>query len=151
MNNETWRPVAGYAGLYEVSDLGRVRRVNGKVLRLSPHMRGGLMAYLFRDGERRSFLAHRLVAEAFLGPAPSAAHVVMHRNGDHRDNRAVNLAWVRRCERVGLRKVDAEAVRAIRRAYAAGGKTQAEIGQAYGIGQRAVGAIVNRERWAHVE
>lgn len=34
---------------------------------------------------------HRLIAEHFLGPAPSPKHVVDHKNGDGLDNRACNL------------------------------------------------------------
>lgn len=101
MSVEQWRPVVGYEGSYEVSDLGRVRSLDrttrdGKRLRgcvLKPfvmpsgHLRVGLSR-----GEGRTKKVHRLVLEAFIGPCPPEMEA-LHRNGVPGDCRLVNLRW----------------------------------------------------------
>lgn len=45
------------------------------------------------NGKGHEHAVHILVAEAFLGPAPSPAHRVAHKNGKLTDNAAANLEW----------------------------------------------------------
>ena len=62
---ERWRPVVGYEGLYEVSNLGRVRRV--KVITPTRKKHGYMQISLVdRNGVRKSFRLHRIVATAFV-------------------------------------------------------------------------------------
>lgn len=98
MTTEEWRPVLGWEGIYDVSDLGRVRRIaRGKGCRPGV-VRGGLDNYgyprvdLTFRGRRRLVRVHRLVAEAFLGPLPGGMET-RHLNGDSSDARLVNLAY----------------------------------------------------------
>lgn len=95
---ECWRPVAGYEGLYEVSDLGRVRSFFGKRqgLMLRPACTGGskyLRVVLHRNGSRKDHTVHRLVAEAFV-PGFLPGLQVNHKNGDTKFNRSTNLEWI---------------------------------------------------------
>lgn len=107
-NSENWLPVVGYARLYEVSDLGRVRscprlRANGvwaegRVLRPGPQRRGYLTVCLIGpDGSKRSKRVHRLVLESFVGPCP-AGFMACHFNDVPGDNRLSNLRWASRSE-----------------------------------------------------
>lgn len=100
---EIWRSVVGYEGMYEVSDLGRVRgldridaagrRRQGMVLRPSSTSSSGHLAVnLCRDGRHKSRRIHQLVAEAFLGPTPDGMEVC-HNNGMAGDSRLANLRW----------------------------------------------------------
>ncbi|ARM70701.1 HNH endonuclease [Mycobacterium phage Soul22] len=103
---EQWRPVVGYEGMYEVSDLGRVRSVDrcvvtksgprtyrGRLLHQHPDGRGYLRASLSRVGDKpRMFKVHRLVLEAFVGPRPGNLSGC-HNNGINTDNRLENLRW----------------------------------------------------------
>jgi DNA-binding CsgD family transcriptional regulator len=90
-------PVVGFEGLYEVSDLGRVRRDPRPLPRLMrpkvSRQTGYLEVSLYRDGEKTSLLVHRIIATAFLPPPPGQA-VVNHRNGNRTDSRAINLEWL---------------------------------------------------------
>lgn len=98
---ERWNPVAGYEASYEVSTLGRVRRIApqqgtrpGLILKLTPvSKRGGYLTVGLSEVGRikKRYRVHRLVAEAFLGP--SEGRLVRHLDGDPTNNRLSNLQW----------------------------------------------------------
>lgn len=93
--NETWKDITGYEGLYQVSDLGRVRSLKfGKVRILNPGRikSGYLMVGLCRDGKVRNVRVHRLVAEAFI-PNPSNCPVINHKDENPGNNVVDNLEW----------------------------------------------------------
>lgn len=106
---ENWKPIPGYEGYYEASDMGRVRSVarvvasstrNGgarlrpsKVLRLKRKRNGYLAVQLSKEGEVKDQLVHRLIASTFLGDRTADGLVVNHRNLNKADNRVVNLEW----------------------------------------------------------
>lgn len=100
MNNveEVWRPVAGYNGRYEVSDLGNVKSMDynhtgqTRVLSECDDGSGYRLVCLCKDGRQKSCKVHRLVAEAFI-PNPGNLPQVNHKNEDKTDNRAENLEW----------------------------------------------------------
>ena len=93
---ELWKPVVGYEGLYEVSDLGQVRsvprpRAKGGILTQTPNTKGRLMVSLSKPGLGvKNLQVHRLVAEAFLGPSDL---LVLHDDGDHTNNLPGNLKY----------------------------------------------------------
>lgn len=108
---EEWRSVVGWEGLYEVSDLGRVRsldrtisnplpsgtvrsqRIKGRILTPGIAKAGGYgYVNLTRNARQTSRHVHRLVMDAFVGPLPSGLHT-RHLNGDPTDSRLVNLAY----------------------------------------------------------
>lgn len=100
-DEEEWRPVVGYEGVYEVSSLGRVKSVargqgrrTGRILR-TPLDPGGYPRVCLRRpaGKPDVRLVHRLAAEAFLGPAPEGKPNVLHWDDDKTNNRVGNLRW----------------------------------------------------------
>lgn len=108
---ESWRPVPGHPS-YEVSDQGRVR--NAATLHvLRPHRAGKsgnyLRVHLGRGGRNR--MVHRLVAEAFIGPAPTyEPHDVDHLDGDPANNAVTNLRWLSKSLNSGRHPVFARRV-----------------------------------------
>lgn len=106
-----WRPVVGYEGYYEVSDIGQVRGVardvyhgNGtyrkqhsKVLRPHPDGGGYLQVGLHREGSAHMAKIHRLVAIAFL-PNPGGLLEINHLDENKRNNALSNLEWCTRKE-----------------------------------------------------
>jgi len=101
---EIWRPVVGYDGLYEVSNMGRVKSLPrerpGRPTRrgerlLKPRVRRhGYLSVRLYDSPKSSqnLTIHRLVLSAFMGPCPHG-HEGCHRDGDPQNNRAENLYW----------------------------------------------------------
>ena len=88
---EKWRPVVGYEGLYEVSNLGRVRRI--RIVEPTKKKHGYMQISLVgKDGVRRSHRLHRIVAMAFI-PNPEGKPQVNHRDENPENNRAKNLEW----------------------------------------------------------
>lgn len=90
---EIWKPVVGFEGLYEVSNIGQVRKVCDKVIMKQYYNHDGYKLTTLRK-VKASFQVrvHRLVAFAFCeGYKPGL--VVNHKNEIKDDNRAENLEW----------------------------------------------------------
>ena len=93
LNSEIWKDVVGFEGVYQVSDLGRVRNSRGMIMKFFTNNSGYFCIKLsVGNGKTKGFLAHRLVAAAFLGE-PEGNLVVNHINFDRLDNRLSNLEW----------------------------------------------------------
>lgn len=101
MQNEIWKDVPGYSGLYQVSNLGRVKsierydakkhRVKERILKQANRGNGYKVVVLFSNGHKM-YAVHRLVALAFI-PNPDGLPQINHKNEIKTDNRAENLEW----------------------------------------------------------
>ena len=93
---ETWKAIAGYEGLYEVSDLGRVKSLKyckERILNPGKNTRGYLQVGLSKDGQRKMSFVHRLVADEFV-PNPNNLTTVNHKDEVKTNNVASNLEWM---------------------------------------------------------
>lgn len=98
MAGEIWKDIAGFEGLYQVSNLGRIRRLDSlglpcRVLKAHKEWEGFYALNLSRSRQLTHVWVHTLVAETFLGPKPDNMQIV-HLNGDKADNRAENLCYL---------------------------------------------------------
>ena len=100
---EEWRNIIGYEGLYQVSNLGRVKSLgNGsgnnskeKILKGSKNKFGYLKVNLYKDGKQKTHKVHRLVASAFI-PNPNNLPEVNHKDEDKTNNIVTNIEY---CDR----------------------------------------------------
>lgn len=101
---EEWRDIEGYEGLYQISNLGRLKSLKRGKPRISNRTLSG--RYLTttltnHHGDRRPAALHRLVAAAFLGECP-AGHEVHHIDHNPSNNRLDNLQYVTHKENVNF-------------------------------------------------
>lgn len=94
MEQEVWKPIIGYEGYYEVSNLGRVKSVLRQKLMKQHTTRFGYLRLALRKKNTCSvkFSVHRLVAEAFL-PNPHNKPQVNHKDSNKKNNKVENLEW----------------------------------------------------------
>lgn len=93
---ETWKPIPGYEGLYEVSDIGRVRSLfrYKRILDTHPNKGNGyIYVQLWKDGKGKNHAVHRLVAMCFC-ENPHDKPFVNHKDETRTNNHADNLEWV---------------------------------------------------------
>lgn len=96
---ETWKAIAGYEGLYQVSNLGRVKSLNynhtgTERILMSRKNRGGyLYVNLHKDGQRKTITVHRLVATAFISN-PNNLETINHKDEVKTNNTVSNLEWM---------------------------------------------------------
>ena len=90
-----FRTIPGYCGLYEAFDDGRIYGLKCR-RSLKPQIKNGYETVtLCKNGEKRYFRVHRLIALAFI-PNPYELPEIDHINGNPRDNRVCNLRWASR-------------------------------------------------------
>ena len=100
---EEWEDIEGYEGIYQVSNLGRVKSLNynrtkkEKILKPQLHRKGYLYVVLYKEGKGRHYKIHRLVAQAFI-PNPENKPEVNHKDEDKTNNKVENLEWTTRRE-----------------------------------------------------
>lgn len=98
MMKEVWKDIEDYEGLYQVSNFGRVKRVEtGRILKYSKHPSGYILAHLSKNGIASHHRIHRLVAQAFISNYDNKSDV-NHIDEDKTNNRASNLEWSTRKE-----------------------------------------------------
>ena len=92
-SHEDWKPVVGFEAEYQVSNLGRVRRMpKGTIKTATKNHAGYERVELWKENKGRKFSVHRLVAEAFI-PNPEHKPEVNHLDENKSNNRADNLEW----------------------------------------------------------
>lgn len=105
MNKEIWKDIIGYEGLYQVSNMGRVKSLNynhtgtERVLKAIKGKYGYLKVNLYKDGKKKPHYVHRIVAQTFI-PNPNNLSEVNHMDERPENNMAENLEWVSHKENI---------------------------------------------------
>jgi hypothetical protein len=172
-DNEEWRDVPGCEGLYEVSRLGRVRRLtrrNGYFSErldeplIIPPKRTGKKYWgvtLAKDGWKKRFYIHHLVLLAFTGPRPGNSEG-SHLDGDTSHNEATNLCWESRSQNHlrkrshgtmirGERAYNSKLTEAKVRSIRASAESHTVLAERYGVSRSLISLVQRREVWIHVD
>ena len=103
---EVWKDYKDYEGLYQASNLGRMRSLDrwvksksgsvrlckGKILKLCTDKYGYLNVGLWKNNKVKTYLVHRIIAETFL-PNTDNLPCVNHKDENPLNNVASNLEW----------------------------------------------------------
>jgi hypothetical protein len=171
---EIWKPVVGYEGLYDVSNIGRVRSyysnrgrgyhniscIPQRNMKNKPDNRGYWIVSLCKRGiKTRNHHIHRLVLDAFVITKPSG-YQCCHKNNIKTDNRVENLCWGTPQqnssdygtqtfgEKNGCHKLSYDEVLAIRN-MGDSNYTQREIAKLFCVAQSTICVILRHKHWNH--
>jgi hypothetical protein len=97
---ENWIDIKDYEGLYQISNLGRIKSIRtNRYLKPSINDNGYYRVGLSKDNKCKHYKVHRLVAIHFIPNVPGS-NLVNHINGDKGDNTVMNLEWVTHRENI---------------------------------------------------
>ena len=178
INQEIWKDIKGFEGLYQVSNTGKVRsldreitkpnkygevqnfKLKGKELRFNDNGKGYLSVQLGR-GNRK--YVHRLVAEAFVDN-PNNSPSINHIDNNTKNNKASNVEWVtqqeniqhkvkqgrqHKGEKIPSTKLNENDVREIKKLLKEG-VPQSKIAEMYGVTQTPISKIKRGVTWSYV-
>lgn len=167
MAKEIWKDIPGYEGLYQASNLGRVKRLDtivmhrhkngniyphkhkGRILKQCKHLNDHYYVNLHKDGVVKVSDVHVIIAETFIGPHPGGRTQVRHLNCIPTDNRVENLAYGSieenrrdeyRINRGARQKIPIEEIPVIRKRCELG-DTLLSIAKDYGVTESAIWRI----------
>jgi hypothetical protein len=173
---ELWKDIKDYEGLYQISNLGKVKRLAKTVIRsyhgsfkiedkiLKPnYVSGYLKIGLTKNKKRIHYLIHRLVCLNFLGKHLEKIEV-NHKNGIKSDNKLENLEWCSPSEnskhayKIGLRsqkgqknnlsKLTDKQVYEIK--YIKRNMSQIKLAHEYNVSKSSINYIINNKTWKHI-
>lgn len=168
---ERWKDIPGYEGLYQVSDMGKVKRIAtgrgtfvDKILKSYPCIRGGYQqVMLLKDGLRKHKQIHHLVLDTFRGPRPI--------DGNPNNSKLINLEWGTRSENMKdavkhgthfapgkyiagsqhpMSKLTENDIVQIRQLYN-NGQSATKIAKLFDVHHATIYRILNKQTWRHCD
>lgn len=174
---EIWKDIKDYVGLYQVSNLGRVkslkrrvkkwngyRMIGEKILKSKLDKNGYCLITLCKNNIDKTFKMHRLVAQSFI-PNPQNKPEINHKNNQKQKNYVKNLEWVTskenkqhsikngwfhtaKGENNGHAKLTEKQVLEIRNLYPK--LNQLQLAKKYDVGGTTIHDIVHKIHWKHI-
>ncbi len=176
LDGEIWKPVVGYEGIYEVSNVGRIKSLqrivhhdkcktkycSERIMRFDVNYGYNIVSIRINKKYKR-VRVHRMVAEAFI-PNPEEKPCVNHINGIKTDNRVENLEWCTDKENMEhaaanqltskgqshykAKLTDEQVVSIFKRVK--GGEQGAEVAREFKVSPTAINLITQRKTWKHL-
>ena len=166
MENEIWKDVVGYEGLYMVSSLGRVKSIKSVEKIRIPQRRNKNGLYFaidfYKNAKQKNIQIHRLVAIAFL-PNPENKKCVNHIDNNPSNNCVSNLEWATYKENVNhALKQGRHPVNNLKKPKPTKLKEkdileirnsnfkQSVLAKKYNVSQATISFVKNEKRWKHI-
>ena len=168
MQKEIWKPVVGYEGLYEINNKGEIKTIkSGRIIKYFKNKDGYLSCKLSKKSKTKTYLVHRLVAQAFI-PNPENKPYVNHKDSNRLNNTLNNVEWCTPLENVKHMiisgrstykkgsnninsKLDENIVISILNIYKNKNVTQRFLSKKYDVSLSAINSVINRKTWKHVD
>jgi len=161
LNYEIWKPIPKYEGLYDVSNLGRVKKhsyPNGnKIMRQNFSQEYLVIGLTDYEHIRKTYRVHRLVALTFKYYDNTSLEV-NHINGIKRDNRDINLEWIEHAENSKhmytsgnvCKKLTSEKILEIKEMLNEG-CVQKEIAKKFNVSRSTISEINTGKKWKNIK
>lgn len=169
MNEEIWKDVVGYGGLYTVSNYGRIMNKRGKFIRIFLNEQGYCCVHIWKNNKYSHKRVHRLVGEAFISNL-SNLPVINHKDCNKQNNFVDNLEWCtasynmahayknnlldgfikckfKKGHLMTVRKLSPEQVVEIKRLLKETDLSQYKIAKMFGVSRGTISAIVYGYAW----
>lgn len=167
---EKWKQVVGFEGLYEISNLGRVKslprfKTSGGIMSPIIDGIGYLGVNLCKNNRRYRRKIHRMILEAFIGPCPCGMEGC-HNDDNKTHNNLFNLRWdthrnniqdaqingrgFSRGSHHGRAKLTETQIRKIKQLFQSGQYMQKEIADLFGISRSNISCIIRNKTWTHI-
>lgn len=176
---EIWKNIIGFEGLYEISNLGKIKSIkrkcpskNGlrtvpeKIMKTKLDKDGYEVINLAKNGGKIYISIHRLLGIAFI-PNPLNLPQINHIDGIKTNNKLENLEWVTEKENIqhafktglsisvkgekrAFSKLTDEKVKEIREIYSKGGISLKKLGILYKVAPETLNRAIHRKTWKHV-
>jgi hypothetical protein len=177
---EIWKDITGYEGLYQVSNFGRVKSLERKVIQKDGGLfsvretirkqfcaMGYLYVDLYKDFKKTKFRIHSLVAMAFLKNENNLIEI-NHKNGIKTDNQSENLEWCTHSDnlihafKTGLfisvkgenklnSKLTNENISEIKSLYKTGNFSHRSLAKKFNVCSSTIHNILNNIKWKHLQ
>lgn len=156
---EVWKPVFRMERWYEVSSIGRVKRIEtGRILAISKGKGGHPQLVLSVEANRINTYVHVLVAEAFIGPRPLGMEVD-HKDDDRMNCKSDNLQYLtpkqnsikaglkRRGQPSGRVILTKDQVLEIRKIHGTPEFSRRVLAERFGVSRTCIDLVVTRKSW----
>lgn len=152
---ETWKPIPGYEGYYEISTYGRIRNLKRNRFVKAESNQPYYQVWLNKNGMREIKKIHHLVALTFLGECPDG-YIVNHIDFNTHNNRLDNLEYITQLENIrhaainrAWKSMVAPELESKIRQESNSGVSFSQLAQKYNLGYQTVRAICKRLTYAY--